>query len=207
MRRDWHEPLQRWIVSGLSCTYTVQACIAAAALHQTDTNPGNNCTQDQGLICLDQDGDGIADGGGPSCNGPDNCPTSRNPGQQDSDGDGIGDACDSTPTHDVGVKYVILVGPAAINLSDTNGRYMWVIAEIGNFTVPPHVELVHINIGIVGAARQVHAHGLADSAWPGTVHSRRWRAEDPRLARALRMPQPSGDPDDHTDGNCRYHTL
>jgi hypothetical protein len=44
-------------------------------------------------------------------------------------------------------KYVILVGPAAINLSDTSGRYMWVISEIGN--VAGDAELVHINMSIL----------------------------------------------------------
>jgi hypothetical protein len=34
-------------------------------------------------------------------------------------------------------KYCIDVGPAAVNLSDTNGRYMWVICEIGNVTSEP----------------------------------------------------------------------
>jgi hypothetical protein len=136
--------------SGTNCTWTIEACIAAGALHEVDDDLNNNCTSDQGLICLDQDGDGVDDDGAP-CDGPDNCPTDPNPGQEDSDGDGIGDACDSTPTHDVGVKYVILVGPAAVNLSDSNGRYMWVIAEIGNFTLPPHVELVHINMSIAEA--------------------------------------------------------
>ena len=37
---------------------------------------------------------------------------------------------------------MIVLGPAAVNLSDTNGRYMWVLAEIGNFT--NHVETVTI---------------------------------------------------------------
>jgi hypothetical protein len=43
-------------------------------------------------------------------------------------------------------KFVLLVGPAAINLSDTNGRYMWIISEIGNVSNQP--ELVHINMSI-----------------------------------------------------------
>jgi hypothetical protein len=140
-------PYNHQIPSGTNCNYTIQHCIAAAVLHQTDTDGSNNCTQDTGLICLDTDGDGVANGGAP-CNGPDNCPNTPNPTQVDSDGDGLGDACDSQPNHDVGVKYVILVGPAAVNLSDTNGRYMWVIAEIGNFSNPAHQELVHISMSI-----------------------------------------------------------
>jgi hypothetical protein len=35
-------------------------------------------------------------------------------------------------THDVAVNYVSLIGPAAINLSDTAGRYMWILAAIKN---------------------------------------------------------------------------
>jgi hypothetical protein len=48
--------------------------------------------------------------------------------------------------HDDDTKYVTLVGPAAINLSDTNGRYMWVISEIGNFS--NHIDSVLISIAI-----------------------------------------------------------
>jgi hypothetical protein len=136
------------IPAGTNCTYEVQVCIAATNIHESDTDLGNNCAQDPGLICLDQDGDGVHDGGAP-CNGPDNCPLDPNPGQEDADGDGLGDVCDDTPDHDVGVKYIILVGPAAVNLSDTNGRYMWVIAEVGNFS--DHDELVSVSMSIAEA--------------------------------------------------------
>jgi hypothetical protein len=44
-------------------------------------------------------------------------------------------------------KYLILVGPAAVNLSDTNGRYLWLITEIGN--VSSDTELAHIDMSIL----------------------------------------------------------
>jgi hypothetical protein len=136
------------IPAGTSCTYTIEVCISATNIHETDTDLGNNCAQDPGTICLDTDGDGVHNGGLP-CNGPDNCPDDPNPGQEDADGDGIGDVCDPFDDHDVGVKYIILVGPAAVNLSDTNGRYMWVIAEVGNFS--DHDELVTVSMSIAEA--------------------------------------------------------
>jgi hypothetical protein len=42
--------------------------------------------------------------------------------------------------HDVAVAYVSLSGPSAINLSDTSGRYMWVISQVRNNS--DHAELV-----------------------------------------------------------------
>ncbi len=56
------------------------------------------------------------------------------------------------PPHDDVVKdqNFIIIGPAAINLSDTNGRYMWIIAEIGNHSDPPHADKVTVNLTIAG---------------------------------------------------------
>jgi hypothetical protein len=42
----------------------------------------------------------------------------------------------------VAVSYVTLVGPSAVNLSDTNGRYMWVMSQISSQS--DHMELIHI---------------------------------------------------------------
>jgi hypothetical protein len=134
------------LASGTDCTYTLKVDIVAqASPHNIDDSPSDNSDSDQSLVCLDTDSDSIGDGGSP-CNGPDNCPNTANTSQQDSDGDGEGDACDATPSHDVGLTAVVLLGPAAINLSDTNGRYLWVMGDLENFSA--HTELVTISLDV-----------------------------------------------------------
>ncbi len=152
-----NDPFNVQLPSGTECTYNVSVSKAITPeLHITDPNQPNEGS-DSGVVCLDTDGDLVPD----DCQQiQDNCPTVDNgpneandPGvgnQTDTDFDGIGDACDDTPSHDVVVKdqNFIVIGPAAINLTDTNGRYMWVIAEVGNHTDPAHVETVDIGLDI-----------------------------------------------------------
>jgi hypothetical protein len=52
------------------------------------------------------------------------------------------------PDHDLAVKQLMVFGPAPINLSDTTGRYMWTIAEIGNLR--DHVESAELSLDIDG---------------------------------------------------------
>lgn len=99
------------------------------------------------VICQDTDSDGIDD----QCSvtdEQDNCTDVPNPGQQDSDGDGAGDACDARADHELVIKYCIKLGPAPVNLSSTQGSYMWILCEIGNFS--DHAETVTIAASITG---------------------------------------------------------
>jgi hypothetical protein len=92
-----------------------------------DPNPANDCvtTTTTKNVNPDADADSIPDD-------QDNCPDDPNPAQTDTDGDGIGDACDDVPAPDVQLDCPVMLGPAAVNLSDNNGRYGWVICQVTN---------------------------------------------------------------------------
>jgi hypothetical protein len=109
-----------------------------------DINPANDLLSVDDVykyVNSDTDSDSVPDFN-------DNCPDDPNPDHAAADNDGIGDVCDDTPFHDVGVKdrNFLILGPAFINISDTNGRYMFIIAEIGNFT--NHNEVAEIGLSI-----------------------------------------------------------
>jgi hypothetical protein len=129
-----------------SCDITITKTLDASASHISDPNTANNTASTTITLVRDTDGDGIADNYGTVR---DNCQDVPNPAQTDSDGDGLGDACDDTPTHEVVVKHCFKFGPAPANLSDTTGRYMWAICEIGN--PQPYLETATISMDVTGA--------------------------------------------------------
>ena len=136
----WFAELWRFSSTDDECNVTIDKHIEADNIHITGSDDFTKFV----VVCLDNDADGVHNSGG-NCNGPDDCPDAFDPEQLDTDNDGIGDACDPDPDRppvDALVKYVLTIGPAAINLSDTTGRYMWIIAEIGeNGSDPGNVEV------------------------------------------------------------------
>jgi hypothetical protein len=114
-------------------------------------NVGGPATEDfTVLVCADTDGDNVVD----NCGNPnpltgeskplDNCPDVYNPDQLDSNGNGRGDACDID--RDVTEKYITAIGPGPVNVSDTVGRYMWVIGEMGNLSSDPDSVTISLSL-------------------------------------------------------------
>jgi len=122
------------------CSVDLDKTLTPNDVHTIDANGAS--ASETVNVCLDTDRDGVAD----LCalNGEkDNCTAVPNPGQQDGDGDLLGDACDKDANHDLVVKYCIKLGPAPINISDTQGHYMWALCDIGNHS--DHNEVVTIS--------------------------------------------------------------
>lgn len=112
-----------------SCDVLIEQSIAVDTLHVTDPVGANDDDSLWITLVRDTDGDGVVDN---FDNIRDNCQDVPNPGQEDTDDDGLGDACDENPARDAGISCEVLLGPAAVNLSDTNGRYGWHVCEISN---------------------------------------------------------------------------
>ncbi|MEX1193649.1 MAG: hypothetical protein WD904_09990 [Dehalococcoidia bacterium] len=110
-------------------------------LHVGDITPGDLTETIQFIVARDTDGDGVLDNADGEL---DNCKLVPNEDQEDTNGNGTGDACEDDV--DVLEKFITVLGPAAINLSDDNGRYAWVIGEMGN--ISDDVQQVSISISI-----------------------------------------------------------
>jgi hypothetical protein len=113
-----------------SCVITIDQDINGTANHIEDPDLLNNADSVEVTVIRDTDGDTVPDNYGGER---DNCQDIPNPDQADADGDGLGDICDDTPSKtDVEFNCVVMLGPAAVNLSDTNGRYGWLVCEATN---------------------------------------------------------------------------
>jgi hypothetical protein len=130
-----HDGEPNWCVIEYTVTKEVKT------LHVADATPADLTDTHQVVIARDTDGDGVYDN---ALGDLDNCKLVPNSDQADSNGNGSGDLCDDDT--DVLEKYITVLGPAAINLSDDNGRYMWVIGEMGNTS--DQVQQVQITIDI-----------------------------------------------------------
>jgi hypothetical protein len=142
-----------------TCNVQLAKTVTIAAEHIADPD-GASATLALEVV-RDTDNDGIPDDGsfsgdpndlpcasGQSTACDDNCQDDPNPDQADADGDGKGDVCDTTTDHDVTVKSLLIFGPAPLNLSDSTGRYMWIIGEIGNLR--DHPETVDLSLTASG---------------------------------------------------------
>jgi len=112
-----------------SCNATITQSIAVTTQHVEESDGSNNSDTIAVTLVRDTDDDTVPD----NFDGVrDNCQDVPNLNQTDTDDDGLGDACDDNPDHDVGITCDVLLGPAAVNLSDTNGRYGWLVCEVTN---------------------------------------------------------------------------
>jgi hypothetical protein len=139
-----------------TCAITLAKTVEITSVHVGD--PSAISATRAITAVRDSDEDGIPDDGNfdgddlDPCNTgqsqfcDDNCEYDPNPDQTDADDDGIGAECDDDDWHDLTVKSLILFGPAPLNLSDTTGRYMWAIGEIGNWS--DHTETASLDLTI-----------------------------------------------------------
>jgi len=109
------------------CTLDFEKSITFNHLHVGDPDTTNNIATDSIDVVLDTDDDGVPDD---YMGISDNCRYNPNADQADSDGDGLGDVCDAEQI--LLVKSCLKFGPAPVNLGDSQGKYMWVVCEIGN---------------------------------------------------------------------------
>jgi hypothetical protein len=125
------------------CDVDIEQCIDTAGVHITDDDGSNDCDTVTLILVLDTDGDGVVD----NYDGiQDNCVLVPNPDQADEDNDGLGDACDDNPSHDVSLTCDVVLGPAAVNLSDDNGRYGWIVCAASNNDGPDAVITLDVTI-------------------------------------------------------------
>ena len=139
-----------WAVSiedcAYECTVDFTKVLDGTGDHIDDPALQNNTEEIDVTVCADTDEDGVPD----QCmDEQDNCMLVANPDQTDSDGDGVGDACEVDRGAEV--KYCLKFGPAPVNISDTQGKYLWTICEIGNTSSMDEVVTISLDVAGVPA--------------------------------------------------------